>query len=75
LWLYATIGHRLVSPDLPRHVVVGSALRSLSVPLVFGLSIPIALASPTAAECFWLVLVVTGVAFRRFFRRRGLTTS
>ena len=43
LWLYATIGHRLVSPRLPRHVVVGSALRSLSVPLVFGLSIPIGL--------------------------------
>jgi uncharacterized membrane protein len=75
LWLYATIGHRLVSPDLPRHVVVGSALRSLSVPLVFGLSIPIALASPTAAEWFWLTLVVSGVALRRSFRHQELTAG
>ena len=68
VWVYATRGHRLVSPDLPHDVAVGGTLRALSVPAVFLLSIPIALVNAHAAMYFWLVLVVIRLVFRHRFR-------
>ena len=42
------------------------ALRILRVPLVFLVSIPVAFASPTAAEYLWLMLLVLSLVINRF---------
>jgi uncharacterized membrane protein len=55
LWVYATrIGHLIsvrVTPDLARRVTI----RSLVVPALFLISIPVALVSTTAAQVIWVV--------------------
>jgi uncharacterized membrane protein len=66
LWVYATrIGHLLsarVSPDLARRVTV----RSLVVPALFLVSIPVALVSTTASQVIWVIAApVQGVVARR----------
>jgi len=66
LWVYATrIGHLLsarVSPDLARRVTA----RSLVVPALFLVSIPVALVSTTAAQVIWVVAApAQGVVARR----------
>ena len=57
VWLYATAGHRLIDPSYDRQSIIRGALRSTSVAVVFGLSIPIALISPSTAKLFWLTLI------------------
>ena len=66
VWLYAAAGHRLIDPATPRDVVVVFAARSLTVPVVFGLSIPIALISTSAAKDSWLLVIPLLVVYRRW---------
>ena len=42
------------------------ALRILRVPLVFLVSIPMAFASPTAAEYLWIMIWILGLLSNRF---------
>jgi uncharacterized membrane protein len=71
LWLYAVHARNgLVTgarPDTRRLVL----LRTARVPAVFGVSIPIALASPRAAIYFWLALAVSGVVVNRLYARHA----
>jgi uncharacterized membrane protein len=65
-WLYALRAPGMVGPDLSagqRRVVT---LRTLRVPLVFLVSVPVAFVSPTAAEYLWLMLLVLGLVINRF---------
>jgi uncharacterized membrane protein len=64
MWLWA-VRERLVDPATPRPVVLQFAARALSVPVVFGLSIPIALVSPRAATYFWLLIIPFRIVLRR----------
>ncbi len=50
-------------------------LRAARVPLVFGVSIVIAMASPRAASYFWLALVVTGWLVNSYYDRYISTGS
>lgn len=53
-WWYASSGHRLVSADLTESEIRAFTVRSLSVPLVFLLSIVAALLNaPTLAHILW----------------------
>jgi uncharacterized membrane protein len=52
-----------------------SLFRSVSVAAVFGLSIPIAFASPDAAQYCWLLLFFTGFVERRRRRQRDRGTA
>jgi uncharacterized membrane protein len=67
LWIYATYHRRLVVPDLSHDIVASATARSLSVPVVFLASIPVAVVSPAAAKYFWLSLILIRVIFRRRF--------
>jgi uncharacterized membrane protein len=67
LWAYASHGFRLIAPDTPIGFVRHSFWRSLTAPIVFYLSVPIAFVDPRAAEWFWLVIVVGNVVLRRRF--------
>lgn len=56
VWWYATHRRRLVSRDLDDRVVRLRTYRTLTVPAVFLISIPIAVWRPEAAEVGWTVI-------------------
>ena len=61
LWLYAVRGHRLVDTDLAPAAIRYNTYRSAISPIVFLLSMGVALlVSPTLAEMSLLVLAFTG---------------
>lgn len=57
--------HDLMLASTPREWLTHGLLRGLSMPVVFLVSIPIALVSVTAAEISWSALAVLRIAFRR----------
>jgi uncharacterized membrane protein len=71
VWLYATHRHRLVDDSLTQGEIRAGAFRSISVVLLFGLSIPIALVSTSLAEYFWLLLIPLRIVPNRMAKRRG----
>ena len=59
LWFYAVKDHRLVAADLDPALVHHYSLHAVLLPLVFLLSIGLSLLlGPTAANLFWLLIVV-----------------
>jgi uncharacterized membrane protein len=58
LWWYAVRIGRLTTQTLDRRTVVRCAFRQFVTFIVFGLSIPIALVSPTGAHLVWLALLI-----------------
>jgi uncharacterized membrane protein len=70
IWWYATHLRRLVDIDIPRRIVRRRFYLSLSVPVVFLISIPIVLWRPAVAEICWAVLwTVFFVVLRRYVDR------
>jgi len=69
-WWYATSGRRLVNPNLSDQLVRSRYLTTLSVPVVFLSSIPIALWRPELAELAWTVFwLLYFIALRRPLQR------
>jgi uncharacterized membrane protein len=69
LWVYAGLGHRLISHDVSSRLVMHHALRAAISPLVFLLSMPVARWNPTAAELSWFLILVFMLVLRRLFPR------
>jgi hypothetical protein len=66
-WWYATRRGRLLRPDVPRAQVRALRARSLSAPVFFALTVPIALFAPYVAEITWaLVFPLTRLVFVLF---------
>jgi uncharacterized membrane protein len=74
-WSYAMRAGLVQGLERPSQILF--LLRAARVPLVFGLSIVIALWSPRTATYFWLALVVTGWMINYYYDRylRGGTTA
>jgi uncharacterized membrane protein len=68
IWVYAALARQLLVPGTSREVRRYVALRLARVPVIFLLSVPIALASPSLAAYFWIMIGVAGVALNRFAR-------
>jgi uncharacterized membrane protein len=67
LWAYASHRARLIEENTDPGFVRHSLVRSLVVPIVFFVSIPIAFADPVAAEWFWLAIPIgLGLLRRRY---------
>jgi uncharacterized membrane protein len=66
VWLYASRVRDLLVPGTPPAVRRLIALQVLRIPLVFLLSIPVALVSATLATYFWILVAVIGLALDRF---------
>jgi uncharacterized membrane protein len=65
LWLYATrAGSELAGPSAAR-VRIPFLLRTARAPVIFLLSIPVALYSPRLATYMWILIFVTGVVIDR----------
>jgi TMEM175 potassium channel family protein len=68
IWLYATLRRTGLAESVTARVQLLYALRIARVPVVFLLSIPIALTSPQNAPYFWVLVWVSGLAINRFVR-------
>lgn len=67
-WWYASGRGRLLRPDVGRAQVRALRARSLSAPVFFALTLPIAVFAPYAAEAVWvLVFPLTRLVFVLFF--------
>jgi len=67
IWVWASWHCRLIDPATPPDVVAHYTARVVSMPVVFALSIPIAFVSTSAAQYFWLLVIVLRITFRRRF--------
>jgi uncharacterized membrane protein len=65
IWLYASRVPGLLTGRIPAWVRRRFAMRILLVPVVFLLSIPVALTEPAVAPYTWLLAWVLGVVLRR----------
>jgi uncharacterized membrane protein len=68
VWLYASQVRDLLVPGTSAAVRRYIALRVARIPLVFLLSIPVALVSAQLASYFWILILVLGIALDRFAR-------
>ncbi|HEX9352894.1 MAG TPA: TMEM175 family protein, partial [Streptosporangiaceae bacterium] len=68
VWLYASYARDLLVPGTSPAVRRYMALRVARIPVVFLLSIPVALASALLASYFWILIAVLGMALHRFAR-------
>jgi uncharacterized membrane protein len=72
LWLYATWRHRLVDPALPPGMIRSWTVSALTPPLVFLVSIPLALINPYLAQATWYAIFpIMAVARRVQMRATG----
>ncbi len=70
IWTYATLpGSRLAGPEA-QPVRTLFLLRMLRIPVVFLLSIPVAIAFPKQAPFVWLLIWISGSIINRFWPQR-----
>ena len=69
IWIYAIRGDGLVSEDVSPLLRRYFAARLLNIPVVFGLSIPVAFVAPQAAPYVWIGALVIGFVLRRVMLR------
>jgi uncharacterized membrane protein len=65
MWIYATTQPNLTTPNIGK-VRTFFFLRIMRVPVIFLLSIPIAILSPTWAMYFWILIWLSALAINRF---------
>ena len=65
IWIYAITARSLMRGRIDPRVRRYYLARLLPPPLVFALTIPVALASPQTASYLWLTIIVMGVVLRR----------
>ncbi|HXS61441.1 MAG TPA: TMEM175 family protein [Streptosporangiaceae bacterium] len=66
IWLYATYSNRGLVSDSAEPIRLFVLLRTLRIPAVFVLSIPIALINGRAAMYFWFLIWISGAVINRF---------
>jgi hypothetical protein len=65
IWLYAIHIHELALPGVPPVVYRWALLRILAGPVVFLLSIPVAITQPVLAQFLWLLALFSALVLRR----------
>jgi uncharacterized membrane protein len=68
IWVYASRARDLLVPGTSPAVRRYIALRVARIPVVFLLSIPVALVSAQLASFFWIMVALLGIALDRFGR-------
>ena len=77
-WWYASRPGRLLRPEVSRNKIRGVRARTLSAPLLFAATVPIALVAPYVAEILWFCTFPVGRMAYVWFsagRRGGLPPS
>jgi uncharacterized membrane protein len=70
IWIYAIRASGLVPASVSRALRRYFAARLLIIPVVFGLSIPVAIVAPKVAPLMWILALVTGLVLRRTVLRQ-----
>jgi uncharacterized membrane protein len=73
IWLYATRGASGLTDSSVSEVRLQYTLRIIRVPIVFAISIPIAIVAARIAPYTWILIPITGLVINRFFQRPGPT--
>lgn len=68
LWWHVTWGRRLLIPDVNPVVVRHHLWRAAAAPILFALSVPLALLSPLGAEISWVSIAIATYALNRIYR-------
>jgi uncharacterized membrane protein len=68
MWLYATVGGRLTSPELSARQLQHFTVRALCPPLIFIVSIGIAQVDTSAAKYAWILIAVAMNVLGWYFR-------
>jgi len=68
MWLYATIGRRLVARDLSPRVIQHTTVRALCAPVIFLMSIGIAQIDSDLAKYSWIAIAVALYAVGTYYR-------
>lgn len=71
LWWYASYRKRLIDSTVPPSVIRGMTLRAVVAPVVFLISIPVALASPFSAMASWSASPLVAVVAVRLASSRA----
>jgi uncharacterized membrane protein len=71
IWLYASHRHRLIEADLDRHTIWFFTMRSLTLPFVFTLSVPVSFYSPRVALNLWVLIFPFFYLLSRMYHIRG----
>ena len=69
IWLYATRRGSGLTDSSVDGVRLQYTLRIIRVPIVFAISIPIAVVAPHVAPYIWILIAITGLAINRFSPR------
>jgi uncharacterized membrane protein len=69
IWLYATYSNRGLASDSARPIRIFVLLRTLRIPAVFLVSIPVAVFNPAAAMYVWFLIWISGALISRFAPR------
>lgn len=69
LWWHVSRTPGVLRPDTPPEYVIHSQLRSLTIPIVFAASIPVALWSPDVAKFVWILAIPLRLALVRRYGR------
>jgi uncharacterized membrane protein len=69
LWWHVSRTAGLLRPETPREYIVHSQLRSITIPIVFAASIPVALWNPDVAKLVWILAVPMRVALIKRYGR------
>jgi uncharacterized membrane protein len=70
IWLYATRAGSGLADSSVSQVRLQTTLRIARIPAVFLVSIPVAFVAPSAAQYFWILIFISGIAINRFVPRR-----
>jgi uncharacterized membrane protein len=70
IWLYATRRGSGLTDSSVDGVRLQYTLRIIRVPIVFAISIPIAVVAPVGAPYIWILIFITGLAINRFVPHR-----
>jgi uncharacterized membrane protein len=69
IWLYATYSHRGLASDSAQPIRLFVLLRTLRIPVVFVISIPVAVFHPRAAMFVWFLIWISGALINRLAPR------
>jgi uncharacterized membrane protein len=69
LWWHVSRTPGLLRPDTPHEYIVHSQLRSITIPVVFAASIPVALWDPDVAKFVWIIAIPMRIALVRRYGR------
>ena len=72
IWIYASNNHRLIEKSLSKRRIKFYTMEYLVAPVIFTVSIPLAIIHPTIAQISWLFILFGVILVNHFARYKRL---